>query len=163
MDGLIEQLDQHVRQLITGAGVTVEDLPWVAKAIKGKIGYLKQELQTAEKLQRNGEQDRYEKDAKNLYGLLREAWERAIEEVLLCKIVERYRPGVQTLPIAKIADVTDEDCRQVEVAMTKCSRWLPGHDQAAAARAPIPGPDELKIDIEALENWVFSIRKRRGT
>jgi hypothetical protein len=47
--------------------------------------------------------------------------------------------------------------------MTKCSRWLPGHDQAAAARAPIPGPDELKIDIEALENWVFSIRKRRGT
>jgi hypothetical protein len=28
----VEQLDQHVRQLITGAGVTVEDLPWVAKA-----------------------------------------------------------------------------------------------------------------------------------
>jgi hypothetical protein len=63
----------------------------------------------------------------------------------------------------ELCNNADEDCRQVEVAMTKCSRWLPGHDQAAAARAPIPGPDELKIDIEALENLVFSIRKRRGT
>jgi hypothetical protein len=159
----VEQLDQHVRQLTTGAGVTVEELPWVAKSIKGKIGYLKQELQSAEKLHRSGEQDRYEQNAKNLYGFLREAWERAIEEVLLCKIVERYRPGVQTLPIAKIADVTDEDCRQVEMAMTKCSRWLRGHDQAAAARAPIPDPKELRADIETLESWVKAINKRRGT
>ena len=35
--------------------------------------------------------------------------------------------------------------------MTKCSRWLPGHDQAAAARAPVPEPTELKDDIETLE------------
>ncbi|HFX1062826.1 TPA: ATPase, partial [Pseudomonas aeruginosa] len=90
------------------------------------------------------------------------AWERALEEVLLCKIVERYRPGVQTQQIAKLADVTEEDCRQVDAAMTKCSRWLRGHDQAAAARAPVPGPDELKADIDALDSWVKAINKRRG-
>jgi len=45
--------------------------------------------------------------------------------------------------------------------MTKCSKWLPGHDQAAAARAPMPEPAELKADIEALEHWVAAIRKRR--
>jgi hypothetical protein len=45
--------------------------------------------------------------------------------------------------------------------MTKCSTWLPGHDKAAAARAPVPGPAELKIDIEALEAWVKTIRDRR--
>lgn len=38
---------------------------------------------------------------------------------------------------------------------------LPGHDQAAAARAPVPEPTELKDDIEALEKWVASIRIRR--
>ncbi len=158
----VEQLDQHVRQLRTGAGVTVEELPWVAMSIKGKIGYLKKELQSAEKLHRDGEQDAYEKDAQCLYGLLREGWERALEEVLLCKIVERYRPSVQTQPIAKIADVTDEDCRQLEAGVTKCSRWLPGHDQAAAARAPIPDPAELKADIDTLESWVKAINKRRS-
>lgn len=158
----VQQLDQHIRQLAAGSGVCADELPWVAMPIKAKIGHLKKELQDADKLHRDGHQDAYEKEAKNLYGLLREAWERALEEVLLCKIVERYRPGVQTQQIAKIADVTEEDCRLVESAMTKCSRWLRGHDQAAAARAPVPGPDELKADIEALESWVKAVNKRRG-
>jgi len=92
---------------------------------------------------------------------LREAWERGVEEVLLGGVVERYRPGVQTQQVAQIADITAEDCKNVETAMTKCSKWLPGHDQAAAARADIPEPAELKADIEALENWVAAIRKRR--
>jgi hypothetical protein len=46
--------------------------------------------------------------------------------------------------------------------MTKCSKWLPGHDQAAAARAEVPVPGSLKADIETLENWVAAIRKRRS-
>ena len=157
----VEQLDQHVRQLPMGAGVCVEELPWVALPVKKKIGYLKKELQAADKLFRQGQQSAYEKDATYLYGLLREAWERALEEVLLGGIVERFRPSVQTLQIGTIADICTEDCMTLDAAMTKCSRWLPGHDQAAAARAPVPRPSELKEDIEALENWVSAIRQRR--
>ncbi|MBI5895525.1 MAG: AAA family ATPase, partial [Desulfobacterales bacterium] len=158
----VEPLDQHVRHLSMGAGVCADELPWVALSVKKKLGYLKNSLQAAEKLSRAGHQDAYEKEAKYLYGLLREAWERALEEVLLGGVVERYRPGVQTQQIGHIADITAEDCKTVETAMTKCSTWLPGHDQAAAARAPVPGPAELKADIEALECWVGSIRKRRS-
>ena len=63
-----------------GAGVCEEELPWVALGVKKKIGYIKNAHQAADKLFRNGHQDAYEKDAKHLYGLLREAWERALEE-----------------------------------------------------------------------------------
>ena len=157
----VEMLDQHVRHLSTGAGVCADELPWVALPVKKKIGYLKNGWQVADKLSREGHQDAYEKEAKYLYGLLREAWERAIEEVLLGGVVERYRPGVETQRIAQIADITQEDCKSVEIAMTKCSAWLPGHDQASAARSPVPGSAELKVDIEALEAWVGTIRKRR--
>jgi energy-coupling factor transporter ATP-binding protein EcfA2 len=157
----VEQFDQHVRFLSKGAGVCEEELPWVALPIKKKIGYLKNGWQAADKLAREGHQDAYEKDAKYLYGLLREAWERALEEVLLGGVVERYRPSIQTQQVAQIADITPEDCKTVETAMTKCSKWLPGHDQAAAARAPVPAPAELKADIDALDNWVATIRKRR--
>lgn len=157
----VEQLDQHIRQLSKGAGVCVEELPWVALPVKKKIGYLKNAHQAADKLFRNGHQDAYEKDAKHTYGLLREAWERALEEVLLGGIVERFRPSVQTQQVAMVADITAEDCRELDAAMTKCSRWLTGHDQAAAARAPVPEPAELKEDIELLEKWVDAIRKRR--
>ncbi|MBS1939375.1 MAG: AAA family ATPase [Bacteroidetes bacterium] len=157
----VDQFDQHVRFLSKGAGVCAEELPWVALPIKKKVGHLKSGWQTADKLSRDGHQDAYEKEAKYLYGLLREAWERALEEVLLGGVVERYRPSIQTQQVANIADITPEDCKAVETAMTKCSKWLPGHDQAAAARAPVPGPAELKADIEALENWVAVIRDRR--
>ncbi|MHB8255082.1 MAG: AAA family ATPase [Acidiferrobacter sp.] len=157
----VEQFDQHVRFLSKGAGVCSEELPWVALPIKKKISYLKNGWQAADKLSRDGHQDAYEKDAKDHYGLLREAWERALEEVLIGGVVERYRPNIQTRQVAQIADITPEDCKTVETAMTKCSKWLRGHDQAAAARAPVPGPAELKADIEALDDWVAAIRKRR--
>lgn len=157
----VEPLDQHVRRQANGAGVCVEELPWVAMPVKGKIGYLKNRWQAADKLSRSGDQDAYELQAKYLYGLLREAWERALEEVLLGGVVERYRPSIQTQRLAPLSDITDADCKTVETAMTKCSTWLPGHDQAAAARAPVPGSDELKSDIEALSAWVAAIRNRR--
>jgi ABC-type lipoprotein export system ATPase subunit len=157
----VDQLDQHVRYLSKGSGVCADELPWVALPVKKKIGYLNNEWQATDKLFRDGHQAAYEKEAKYLYGLLREAWERALEEVLLGGIIERFRPGVQTQHIGIIADITDEDCQTVDSAMSKCSKWLPGHDQAAAARAPVPEPSELKADIQELENWVTAIRKRR--
>ena len=79
----VEQLDQHVRQLSIGAGVCAEELPWVALPIRKKIGFLKNQYQGAEKLHQDGHQGAYEKEASYIYGLLREAWERALEEVLL--------------------------------------------------------------------------------
>jgi len=120
--------DQHVRYQANSAGVCSEELPWVALKINKKIGVLKKSWATADKLYRDGHQDAYEKDAKYLYGFLREAWERALEEVLLSGIVERYRPGVQTQQIARIADITLEDCSAVDKAMSKCSAKLRGHD-----------------------------------
>jgi ABC-type multidrug transport system ATPase subunit len=158
----VAPLDQYVRhQSSKGAGICTNELPWEALPVKKKIGYLNSGWQAADTLSQGGHQDAYEKEAKHLYGLLREAWERAVEEVLLGGVVERYRPGVQTQQIAQIADITAEDCKSVETAMTKCSTWLPGHDKAAAIRAPVPAPAELKADIDALATWVAAIRKRR--
>lgn len=157
----VEQLDQHVRQLSKGAGVCAEELPWVALPVKKKIAFLKNEWQAADKVFRDGHQAAYEKEAKYLYGLLREAWERALEEVLLGGVVERFRPSIQTQHIITLAGIPEEDCKALDAAMTKCSKWLPGHDQAAAARAEVPEPAVLKADIEALEVWVAAIRKRR--
>lgn len=159
----VEPLDQHVRhQPNKGAGMCADELPWVALNVKKKIAYLNNCWQAADKFSRDGLQDAYEKEAQYLYGRLREAWERALEEVLLNGVVERYRPSVQTQQIAHIADITADDCKAVQTAMTKCSTWLPGHDKAPAARSLVPRADELKADIDALSSWVTSIRKRRG-
>ena len=157
----VKQVDQYVRSISNTPGVCSEALPWVAMPTKKKIGQLKNEWQAADKFSRDGNQDAYEREAKYLYGRLREAWERAIEEVLLNGVVERYNSDIETKRVSHIADINEDDCKAVEPAMAKCSQWIVGHDQAPAARAPVPGSAELKGDIETLENWVNAIRERR--
>lgn len=158
----VNQADQHILNMTNGAGVCIEELPWVALKVDKRIGYLKQKLQQADKLHRQGHKSLYETEASVIYGLLREAWERGIEEVLLGGVVERFRPGVQTLQVGDIADITYEDCKAVERAMTKCSKWLAGHDQAAAAPSEMPEPSEIRSDIENLSKWAKAIHKRRN-
>ena len=148
----VEQLDQHVRNHPRGAGVCAEELPWVALKVRSRVGHLKKLFQDAAKLHREGHQDAYERAAIEIYGFLREAWERAVEEELLNGVVERFRVSVQTLQVPSLVDITREDCKAVTSAMTKCSRWLRGHDEAPAARAPVPEPAELKDDIDKLDS-----------
>ena len=158
----VDMLDQHVKQVHSiGAGICEQEVPWIAMAVNKRIGVLKNNWQAADKLFRDGHQAAYEKETVLIYGQLRESWERGLEEILLNGVVERFRVVVQTQQIEVIADITPEDCQAVEAGMTKCSKWLPGHDQAAAAPQDIPEPDELKQDIDALETWAKAIKARR--
>ena len=157
----IQLQDQHLRRERIGAGVCEDRLPWAATKVKKRIGVMKADWQAAEAQYRAGKRHAYERQAIVIYGLLRESWERALEEVLLDGVVERYRESVQTKQIRSIADITMKDCEELEAGMTKCSKWLPGHDQAGAENEEIPDPIELQADIDALETWVTIIRQRR--
>ena len=129
--------------------------------VKERIGVLKNKWQEAEKLYRTAPRDRYDREAKDIYGFLREAWERGIEEVMLGGVVERYRRSIQTQQAKHLSDITEDDCEVLDAGMTKCSRWLTGHDHAPAENVPVPEPNELETDIDALETWVSTIRRRR--
>ncbi|MCK4497197.1 MAG: AAA family ATPase, partial [Candidatus Aenigmarchaeota archaeon] len=152
---------QYLQRHNSEAGICSQDLPWVAKNIKERIGYLKEMYTQAEKLNRTSNQREYENEAKNIYGHLREAWERSVEEVLLYGVVERYRHTVETKRTKYLSDISVDELKVLDAAMTKCSRWMIGHNQAPAENVPIPSPDELKADIEELDTWTNDIRKRR--
>ena len=166
---LVEKAEQHhvdlkhqyLRRDQTVAGLSSQELPWAAMTVRSRIGHLKDLWQAAETLYRKGEQERYERDAAYIYGLLREAWERGVEEVLLGGTVERYRKTIQTQRARQLSDISSADCDGLDAGMAKCSKWLPGHDQAAAENEPFPEPDELRSDITALGEWVQRIRNRR--
>ncbi len=151
---------QYVRRA-GQAGISSPDLPWVAMNTKDRIGVLKKQWQAADKLFRTSTPDAYEKDARDIYGLMREAWEQAAGEVLLNNVVERYRPSIETQRLKYLHDITEEDCKTVESAMAECSRWMRGHDHPAADGTPFPEPADLSKRIEELDAWVQGIRKRR--
>lgn len=153
---------QYLRRDLLGTGVSSPELPWVAMKVRARIGVLKDMCQKAEKIHQTSGREEYEREAVYIYGRLREAWERGIEEILVGGLVERYRQSIQTQQAKYLIDITDDDCKALESGMTKCSQWLPGHDQAAAENVSVPNPEELSHDIEALEKWVKTISKRRN-
>jgi AAA domain len=157
----IDCQNQYVRR-DGQAGICSPDLPWIAAPVKDRIGKLRVRWQVAEKLQRTSTSEAYESAAREMYGLLREAWEKAVSEVLLNDVVERYRPSIETQKLRHLHDITPGDTEIVEKAMTECSRWIRGHDHPAADGTPVPSPAELKQRIDELENWVKAVRQRRN-
>ena len=157
----VDVTHQCLRRQGTITGLSSKELPWIGLRVKERIKHLNRQLQSAEKSLREGETAQYEINASQIYGYLREAWERGVEEVLLNELIERYYPYIQTSRAKFLADICDEDISALNEGMSKCSRWLPGHDAPKAGNDPFPDPEELKSDIDMLDNWVKRIRKRR--
>lgn len=155
----VKYQNQYVRR-DDQAGLCSSDLPWIAMPTSDRIGKLRGLWQVVEKRFRTSP-EAYEPEARYIYGLLREAWEQAIGEVLLNDVIERYRHSVESHKVRHLHDITPEDCTAVDEAMTECSRWIRGHDQPAADATPLPQPLAIKKLIDDLEAWVRGIRKRR--
>lgn len=160
-DGRVECRQEYVTRSAGSPGEVAKGAPWVAMNIKSRIGFLRARLQDAEAALARGGRLEYEPQAQSLYGLLRESWERAIEEVLLNGVIKRFDREVRTQPLRKLIDINEADIRAVDDGMTKTSRFLIGHDQPEAVAEPVPEPDEIRQDIAALENWVAAVRGRR--
>jgi hypothetical protein len=152
---------QYLRRDGSFSGLSSQELPWVAMPLKERIGRLRNMCQMAEKTCRTEGASAYERDGREIFGYLREAWEQAIEEVLLNSVVERFRPSIETKRVRHLHDITSADCQTVEDEMTECSRWIRGHDQPAADGSPFPDPAHLRERIETLESWSKDIKKRR--
>jgi hypothetical protein len=105
--------------------------------VEDKIDVIKDRWRALDRLRRTGTRDEYEREAILIYSELYQTWERALE------------------------DIADQDRRKFESALTKFSRWLPGHDQAPLESGPVPGSDELKREIDTLDHWVRTFRRRR--
>lgn len=149
---------QYIRRdPAVGSGLCRQELPWVALDVKRRIGVLKNRRQAAEKFERAGEIEQYEREARDLYRLLRETWERCVEEVLLSGIVQRYRQSIQTKHIGRLARISEDFCARLEAGMSESSRWL--HDQAPAENMRIPRASQLSSDIQDLETWVTEVNK----
>jgi hypothetical protein len=109
------------------------------------------------KIYKSGDEPEHRKQTAEAYRQLRNAWERAVEEILFRNVVIRFRKGISTQPLSGVV-VEDADCALIESEMTKCSNHA--HDQALLGGTAIPDPDELLSDINTLETWRSLVEKR---
>lgn len=134
-------------------GVIHPTLPWVAQKITARIGYLKNALVKLEKVEREQTEDEYIREAKSWYGMLREAWERAVEERLFKGVIERFGYSVQTNRLKNLA-ITRQMLDDIDKGMTESSKWV--HDAAAGLNPTIPDSNKAKVDLAFFEAFAQS-------
>jgi hypothetical protein len=91
--------------------VSVDDQPWIAKKVKERERALDMQLKVVPD-NLAPDSDELRKIAKQFYTDLRETWERAVEEIVLGGVVERFGTDVKTQSL-KMVDVDDEDYRVI--------------------------------------------------
>jgi energy-coupling factor transporter ATP-binding protein EcfA2 len=139
-----------IRKFGNKVGIIKPDLPWIAQKITARIGFLRNELVKLKKIEKNGEEDQYNMQVKGWYGLLREAWERSIEERLFKGAIERFSGEIHTKPLERV-EVTPELVGMIDEGMTQSSNWV--HDQAMGLNPPIPDSAKAESDLNYLETF----------
>jgi len=152
---------QRVYRSPEGPGTVGNSLPWKAQNTLDRIDKLEKRGRAAKKLDEQGDEDGYEKAAISVYGRLRATVERAIEEVLLSRVVARHRDYIKTTDLRKVAIIEPDDCDVLLKLFGKCSDVTKAHDPSTARNAPAPPPAEMLSDIKELSDWVRKFKKRQ--
>ena len=119
---------------------------------------MNQRYQDAKKASDEGDFDRAERELKSICSDFRILVERAIENDLLCGVVQRFQRSVHTLKLKDLAKLKDADCNLLDSLMTKYSGFE--HSQPTESPVELPKPDVLLADMTSLKNWREEYAKR---
>ncbi|MBF0167259.1 MAG: AAA family ATPase [Alphaproteobacteria bacterium] len=149
----------HVRSAGTAGHVDPIRGKWNSQKVKNRIHELKTMVAKAAKTA-DESAGQYERDAKQIYGRMRDAWERLVEELLLYGMVQRFQKDIQT---KKLRYLTADPVilSRIESGMTRCSTY--SHDNPGANTDPIPEPKELAEDLAELEAVAEWLKKHHDT
>jgi hypothetical protein len=98
----------------------------------------------------------YEYEVKNLYGRLRDTYERVVEEVIFHDVVRRGTDVIQTQLLRKVT-LSDPLAVRFYNGMSRANTH--SHDNPAADTVPVPTPAEVQADISDLERLVADLRE----
>jgi energy-coupling factor transporter ATP-binding protein EcfA2 len=132
-------------------------LPWKGQNLKQRIKFLRDELQKL-KASETTSPTTYEFGAKALYGRLRDAYERFVEEKLFHEVIIRFRSSIKTQELRYVT-VSDENAKRFHKAFT----WtcLHSHDNPSAQSITAPDSTEIGADIDELENLANDVGKEQ--
>jgi len=83
-----------------------------------------------------------------------------VEEVLLCSVVERFTSGVKTQSLRDLS-IEDADYQVIYAAMSRVSEYS-GHDMAAGRQIPVPDLNDMRRDLDTLDQFRAQIHRRKA-
>lgn len=132
---------------------------WKGLNVAKRIGRIKNDFAPLAKLHGTSPAD-YEYQLKNLYGRLRDTYERVVEEVIFRDIVRRGADVIQT-QMLRYVTLPDDLALRFHDGMTRANTH--SHDNPAADTVPVPTPSEFAADIAALETLIEDFKTASAT
>lgn len=123
---------------------------WKGLTVAKRVGQLKNDSAGLLKLHGNSP-SQYEVSIKNLYGRLRDTYERMVEEIIFRDIVRRGVDVIQT-QLLRYVTLPDGLAIRFHEGMTRANTH--SHDNPASDTVPVPTADDFKADIAELERLV---------
>lgn len=127
-------------------GLVKNSLPHEGGKLEARLNEIRSyETKARKALVQDLDHEQYDLLVRRGYGMLRDCWERLIEEVMFGDTVRRFRNGINTKNLKK-AHVGDGDFEAVWHGMTRCSCFT--HDAPTDGIVDLPDPDGFLADIE---------------
>jgi energy-coupling factor transporter ATP-binding protein EcfA2 len=143
-------------------GTVEEALPWKAANVRQSIDTLKKTVAQLRNIRQSQTTEQYSEAARSLYSKMRATWEKAIEQVVFCSTVLRYRTHIPVnRTIMKVTVFDLNDCRTLLAAYKNCCDITDAHDNIGPRSAHIPSLDEIATDITTLAEWVANISNKQ--
>ncbi|MDI9335657.1 MAG: AAA family ATPase [Gammaproteobacteria bacterium] len=136
-------------------------IPIAQKDIKSALNTLINQCQDAKKDCKNGEFESVDFRRKSMCSDFRIVVERAIENDLLCGVVQRFQRPIHTLKLRELAKLTPTDCDFLDSLMTKYSKFA--HSQPSEQPVDLPKLDEILEDMKLLKEWREEYQKKTVT
>jgi len=142
-------------------GICTSEPPWYALNVRKRMGVLNNEFQKIKKIHKTGNTKEYENIVRTFYGKLRETWEKLVEELLLNGVIHRFGRDIQTQRVKLLTDITEQDYKKIDDNMSKCSRFMQGHDESPELNEPLPDPTNISNDLGNLAKYRIELSKTR--
>ena len=127
---------------------------WKGLNVSKRLARIKNDANSLPKLHASSPAD-YEYQIKNLYGRLRDTYERVIEEVIFSDIVRRGTDVIQTLRLRYVT-LSDALAIRFHQGMTRANTH--SHDNPAADTVAVPTPSDFDQHILDLESLVGDLK-----
>lgn len=123
---------------------------WKGLNVAKRIGAIKSAFAPLPKIYASSPAD-YEFAIKNLYGRLRDTYERVVEEIIFSDIVRRGVDVIQT-QMLRYVTLPDDLAIRFHEGMTLANTH--SHDNPAADTVPVPTPDQFTVHLATLEQLI---------
>jgi energy-coupling factor transporter ATP-binding protein EcfA2 len=151
---------QQVRRIDRTVGHVSDDLPWTGLKAKQRFEWLKPKLDAARDLYEEYDEEKYRPTVSEFCMLLRQSFERAIEEEVFANVITRRSDTVHTTALDNVV-IDDQICELADRGTAENSPWV--HDQPLADGADPPTPDELEEGLEIYKDLLAAVKERRKT